>query len=105
MEGVIILGLVIFVIYQLIFEFIRAGMKDIVCPNCYYVGKPAIVTKGNFLVEIALWLFFLVPGLIYSLWRSTSRYKAYPKCKTPNPVPIDTPRGQELLAQIESENL
>lgn len=77
--------------------------KKSVCTNCGFMGKPKSFTKGSILIELFLWLCFLVPGLIYSLWRLTSRYKACPKCKAPNMIPINTPRGRELLARYAVE--
>ena len=50
-------------------------------------------------MEVFCWLLFLLPGLIYSIWRLTSRYNACPKCKNASMIPLDTPKGQELLAK------
>ena len=50
------------------------------CPNCQYQGKAKKITKGSIGVEILLWLFFIIPGLIYSVWRVSSRYDGCPKC-------------------------
>jgi hypothetical protein len=70
-----------------------------ICANCGCSGKPKKITKGSFWIELILWLSFFVPGLIYSIWRCTTRYWACPKCKAPNMVPLDTPRGQQLLKE------
>lgn len=63
------------------------------CPNCGTTGAPVSVTRGSILIEIVLWLCFLVPGLIYSIWRLTTRYKACPSCSAPNMIPLDSPRA------------
>jgi hypothetical protein len=73
--------------------------NQMICANCGCSGKPKKITKGSFFIELILWLFFFVPGLIYSIWRCTTRYWACPKCKAPNMVPLDTPRGQKLLEE------
>lgn len=70
---------------------------EFVCTTCGYVGKPKKYTKGSCLVEGILWLCFFIPGLIYSLWRVISAEKVCPKCLKPTIIPVDTPRGQELL--------
>jgi len=70
-----------------------------ICPNCRYVGEARM--NGNGAVELILWLFLLVPGLIYSLWRRTSARHGCPKCAAPNMVPLETPRGRELMAERE----
>jgi len=51
------------------------------CTLCNHeFEKPMKITKGSIVIEIILWLCLLFPGVIYSLWRVTSRYKACPKC-------------------------
>ncbi len=74
--------------------------KSEICPNCGYVGKAKKVTKGSILIEIVLWICFLVPGLIYSIWRLTSKHLACPKCGAQNLVPIDSPRGKKLQQEL-----
>lgn len=76
-----------------------ANKKEFVCSNCGYVGKPKKMTKGSMLMELVLWLLLLVPGIIYSIWRMTTRYEACPKCGNVNMIPTDTPKGQELLSK------
>lgn len=86
--------------------------KRFVCSNCGFIGKPANHIKGSFLIELSLWGIvlpgFLFMGLIggivlfvvavgYSLYRAGSRSKGCPKCKAPNMIPEDTPKGQELI--------
>lgn len=61
------------------------------CPNCGTIGAPKTITKGSILIEIVLWLAFLLPGLIYSIWRLSSRYQACPACKAPNMIPANSP--------------
>jgi hypothetical protein len=70
------------------------------CTVCGYVGKPHKHTKGSMGMEILLWLFLLIPGLAYSLWRISSRYDACPKCNSPNMIPLDSPIAIKLLADI-----
>ena len=70
-----------------------------VCTNCGYLGNPISITRGDFAIEVLLWLFFLVPGIIYSVWRLTSRYAACPKCKAPNIIPLGSPVAQRFLGR------
>lgn len=69
------------------------------CPNCGTVDVPKRITKGSFLVELALWLFFLLPGIIYSLWRITSRYSGCRACGMPGLIPVDSPKAREAMAR------
>jgi hypothetical protein len=49
-------------------------------------------------MEVLLWLCLLLPGILYSLWRITSRYKGCPVCGARNPIPLETPAGKALAA-------
>ena len=79
------------------------GLKGYVCSNCGFQGRPKTFTKGSMLIELILWLCLIIPGLIYSLWRLISRFKACPQCQTPNMIPMDTPRGQKLIKEFYPE--
>ena len=68
-----------------------------VCARCGGYVYPRRVTNGSILIELVLWLCFFVPGLIYSIWRLTTRHRACPLCGSRELVPEDSPRGRELL--------
>lgn len=74
-----------------------SGQGSYVCVNCGSRGEPATRTKGSTGLELVLWLCFIVPGLIYSIWRVTSREKVCPVCKAGGMIPADSPRGRQLL--------
>ena len=78
-------------------------MKEKICKTCGNVGKPKMVTKGSILIEIVLWLCFILPGLIYSIWRFTSKYEACKKCNSTDLVPKDSPIGKKLLKDFNQE--
>ncbi len=67
-----------------------------VCRDCGTVGEPCRVTKGSIWIELILWLCFLVPGLIYSVWRLSTRYDACRACGGTGLVPLDSPVGRTL---------
>lgn len=74
---------------------------DMVCTNCGHHGKPKRVTKGSILIEIVAWCAMIVPGIIYSLWRLTTRHDACPSCGATNMVPAQSPRGQQMLRSFQ----
>ena len=74
--------------------------RKVICSNCGTVETPKMKTKGSFIFELALWCCFLVPGILYSFWRISSRCKVCRKCDSPNLVPLDSPRGRELLGEL-----
>lgn len=69
------------------------------CTQCLTVGKPVTDVKGSILMEIVLWLCFLIPGLIYSMWRLTTKTKVCKQCKSPDMIPEDSPRAKKLIAE------
>lgn len=77
----------------------------VVCKACGFHGEPDTVTKGSFAIEVVLWLCFLIPGLIYSFWRLSSRSENCPKCGSSEVIPIDSPLGQKLMAEIAPQAL
>lgn len=74
--------------------------KSMICTACGTTAAPKQVTKGSLLIEFILWCCFLVPGLLYSIWRHTSRFNACPKCKSPHIVPLDSPIGKKLHSEM-----
>lgn len=75
-------------------------MANLICTLCGYTGSSKKKVKGNILIEIVLWLFFLIPGLIYSIWRLSSKQDVCPKCGNPSMIPANTPMGQKLMADF-----
>jgi hypothetical protein len=72
-------------------------MSHTVCAQCGSAAGTKVITKGSLLVEIFLWLLFLLPGLIYSIWRHASRTKGCRVCGSESIVPANSPVGRELL--------
>lgn len=76
-------------------------MSDgVVCKQCGHYGEPERETKGSFWIEVVLWLCFLVPGLIYSIWRINSRHDVCAKCGSSDLIPADTPLGRKLMHEV-----
>ena len=75
-----------------------------ICANCRYQGSPVTRTKGSFRIEVLLWTFIL-PGLIYTVWRLTTRERVCPKCQRPHMIPLDTPVGRRLLEHSAESTL
>lgn len=81
----------------------KAGfvMSDgVVCKHCGHYGEPSRKTKGSIWIELILWLCFLIPGLIYSIWRLNTRHDVCAKCGSPDLVPTDSPLGRKLMQEV-----
>ena len=74
-------------------------MKEKLCTTCGHTGKTKLETKGSIGIELCLWLLFIIPGLIYTLWRLTSRYEACRKCKSSTVIPLDSPMAKNFMKE------
>lgn len=74
-------------------------MAQMVCTTCNTVGRTSTKVQGSFLIEIILWCFFLVPGIIYSVWRATSTQKVCGACGSSAIVPVGSIAGKRIAAE------
>ena len=93
----------IVVIVLIYFLVIKKPKKDksMVCNSCETKGETTTVTKGSIFIEIVLWCCFLVPGIIYSIWRSTSKQKVCSACGATTLVPLNSPAGKRIISKVE----
>lgn len=70
-----------------------------ICPSCGVRSYPSTKTRGSIFIEIILWLCLIIPGVIYSIWRLTTRHKACPACGQGGVIPVETPRGRKLAQE------
>ena len=67
------------------------------CTSCGHVAHPVPVKKGSSTTSFFLTLLFLLPGIIYMIWRSNSGHEACPSCGSPQVIPVDSPMAQKLM--------
>lgn len=70
--------------------------KLVVCTRCLDTVTPKRVTPGSILVELVLWLCFILPGLIYSAWRLSARHWACPSCWSKELVPLESEAAKRI---------
>lgn len=70
------------------------------CTQCGHIARPGTETPGSIWIEAILWLAFIVPGLIYSVWRHNKRHAACPKCGSAALIPADSPKAQAAIRQM-----
>ncbi len=68
------------------------------CMMCGVSAPTRRSTLGSFGVEIILWLFFVIPGLIYSVWRRSTRAWACTNCGSRSVVPPHSPAALRASA-------
>lgn len=96
----LLMVLVYVAVLVLLFKSIRKdAKKNMICSRCGTQARSKTHTRGSILIEILLWLLFIIPGLIYSIWRLTTRGKVCAVCGAAELVPVNSPAGKELLAR------
>lgn len=99
--GLVIVGLIVYAVWRAfagLFGLSKAPRKF--CPACGYLGETPMQTRGHFAIEVVLWLAFLVPGLIYSIWRLSTRRMVCPQCGAHVLIPPDSPVAKAALAKL-----
>lgn len=97
---VLFAALVVAVLARLVRSVFSKGDPGLICTVCGEAGSTKTVTAGSILIEIVLWMCFLIPGLIYSIWRLTTRRKVCRSCGAAQLVRVDSPAGRKLAAEL-----
>lgn len=71
----------------------------LICRDCCTLNDPRARTlPGSGWIELVLWLAWLVPGIIYSIWRRGGR-PACRSCGSRALLPVESPLGRRLAEQ------
>lgn len=69
----------------------------IACTVCKTISERSRTTMpGSDSAEIALWIVFLLPGIVYSIWRNNAKAEVCPSCNSKAIVPLSSPTGQSI---------
>jgi len=93
---ILVPGFLLLGFYFILAEVFRKTSIDGVCKDCGFHGNIPTRRQGSLGIELVLWFFFLVPGLIYTLWRSSRRACVCPSCGGAAVIPINSPIGEKL---------
>jgi len=66
------------------------------CKECGNYTKGKRLTKGSIIIELFLWLLFIIPGLIYSCYRAGSAETVCAYCGSNRLIPEDSPILEEF---------
>lgn len=77
-----------------------AKHQRLLCMQCHEITeKPKKVMPGSAIMELLLWLFFLLPGMLYSVWRYHARTSVCPTCTAADLIPANSKRAQSILSK------
>lgn len=74
-----------------IYRDLKNHEKQYVCRNCGHIGERSRYVPGSLIIEILLWFTFVIPGLIYTLWRCSAKYYVCARCCSRSIIPVDSP--------------
>ncbi|MCB2107350.1 MAG: hypothetical protein KDE14_06590 [Rhodobacteraceae bacterium] len=77
--------------------------RGLICASC---GSQSVRrhVQGSFFIELILWLCFIVPGLIYSIWRRTGLKKYHcAECGSLDVITTKSPRGLKLQRELSED--
>lgn len=75
---------------------IKNGDKFL-CTSCENIQIIKKIKPGSIFIELSLWFFFLVPGLIYTIWRFASKKIVCQFCPSIELIPEHCSRAQEII--------
>jgi len=73
--------------------------QNLICTTCGTIGNIKRQARGKMWLEIVLWFCYIIPGVIYSLWRTSNYRNVCQTCKGEQFVPIDSPMGKFIQEQ------
>jgi len=87
-------------------RYLKQVSKHYTCMQCGYTGKAKRGYRGSAMIELILWLTFIIPGIIYSAWRGSKIVHICPSCKGNDMIPSDSPKAileKERMKSKEEE--
>jgi hypothetical protein len=78
------------------FVVLQPARREMYCPACGAVGLARLERKGSGFMNLALLLFFIIPGILYWVWRQTNRAEVCVNCSQRGLIPANSPRAMEL---------
>ena len=67
------------------------------CNSCHNSSARAVM-KGNGWIELILYFVYIIPGILYSIWRRSGQPNICPICNAPALVPISAAKPSPTLA-------
>lgn len=75
------------------------------CKNCNLTVYPIPKRRGNTLLQVILFLFFIIPGIIYTIWRLGGYKIVCPRCKKSNLVEMATKEKPKVATFPEQKTV
>ena len=70
---------------------------EIFCRNCGHFGEPERSNRGHVLISLLLLCTFIIPGIIYIVWRRSDPHLRCERCGSIDTVAHNSPYAAQLL--------
>lgn len=70
--------------------------KKYLCLECGCQRDPIDAKRGLLVIEIFMWLLYILPGVIYSIWRRVRKQQVCPNCRNPSMVLTSSSRAMGI---------
>lgn len=71
--------------------------KKYLCLECGCQREPVMANRGMLIIELLMWLLYILPGVIYSIWRRVRKQEICPNCRTPSVVLTASSRAMKMM--------
>ena len=76
--------------------------KKYICLECGCQRDPINAKRGLLVIEIFMWLLYILPGVIYSIWRRVRSQEVCPNCLNPSIVLTSSSRAMGVRRLMKS---
>ena len=76
--------------------------KKYVCMECGCQRDPINAKRGLLVIEIFMWLLYIFPGIIYSIWRRVRKQQVCPNCRNPSVVLTSSSRAMGVMRLMKT---
>ncbi len=70
--------------------------KKYVCMECGCQQEPIMAKRGMLIIELLMWLLYILPGVIYPIWRRVRKHEVCPNCGEPSVVLTSSSRAMKM---------
>lgn len=76
--------------------------RKYLCMECGCQRDPIIAKRGFLVIELFMWLMYILPGIIYSIWRRVRTQQVCSNCRTPSIVLTSSSRAMGMMALLKA---
>lgn len=100
--GTVVALAIVFLFVAVILSSAKKASTPYACTRCHSVAPARMLNPGSLLTEILLFCLFVVPWIIYAIWRRQARKLVCSVCGADAIVPVTSPEGARIAASAQA---